>query len=232
MIKKIYKLSLVAFLGFGSFAFAQEGKVGINTDGDPKATLDIEAKVKMGSKGTSVDGLLIPRVDVERAEKMGTGNDGKVEESTLIYVSDLKDRTGKGIASNVDTKGFYYWSKDENKWMKVGGGVANAELTGGTRVKVRECGSNIGDGTCTVKAEDFMITVVNSNSGQYEVNMPASEEVAGRALIIVNRTQNANVKLLKDGEQIINGTQAEVITPDVGEWIVYDGAKWFNLINY
>ena len=73
------KLLPLAAILLGSIMF---GQVGINTTA-PKSTLDIIAKTPTGST-TNADGVLIPRVDRQRALSMIS-----VEPSTLIYVNDV-----------------------------------------------------------------------------------------------------------------------------------------------
>ncbi|MDP9959171.1 hypothetical protein [Chryseobacterium lathyri] len=89
------------------FAFSQ---VGINTT-DPKATFDITAKEATGTS-RNVDGLLIPRVDRQRAQSMvGT------PVSTLIYVNDISTGLQMGTAINIDNIGYYYF--DGSFWVKL-----------------------------------------------------------------------------------------------------------------
>ncbi|MFP3637182.1 hypothetical protein, partial [Bacillus sp. SIMBA_033] len=63
MKKKLY-LSVIAFF----FAATVYSQVGVNTS-NPASSLDITAKNATGNS-THVDGLLIPRVDRERAQSM------------------------------------------------------------------------------------------------------------------------------------------------------------------
>lgn len=89
------------------FAF---GQVGINT-ADPKATLDITAKDSVGISEIP-EGLLVPRVDRERAQSMNG-----VEPSTMIYVNDITTGAKTGTALNIDTTGYYYFNG--SLWTKV-----------------------------------------------------------------------------------------------------------------
>jgi len=88
-------------------------QMGINTP-DPQATLDIQSKNASGAT-KNIDGLLIPRVDRERALNMF-----QVQHSTLIYVNDITTGSATGQASNVDSVGFYYFNKASGKWEKLG----------------------------------------------------------------------------------------------------------------
>jgi len=89
------------------FAFSQ---VGINTP-DPKATFDITAKEATGTS-RNVEGLLIPRVDRERAQSMF-----EVPVSTLVYVNDISTGLQIGTAINIDDIRYYYF--DGSAWIKL-----------------------------------------------------------------------------------------------------------------
>ncbi|MEI3813640.1 MULTISPECIES: hypothetical protein [unclassified Chryseobacterium] len=68
------------------------------------------------SSGTSTlaDGLLIPRVDRQRAVNMTS-----VEPSTLIYVNSIATGNATGQGSNIDSIGFYYFDETTSKWSKL-----------------------------------------------------------------------------------------------------------------
>ncbi|WP_137906144.1 hypothetical protein [Chryseobacterium sp. 2VB] len=103
------KLFLMAACVFSSAVYSQ---VGVNTEA-PNATFDIKAKNATGSM-TNIDGLLIPRVDRERALNMS-----HVKASTLIYVDNISTGTATGQASNVVSTGFYYFDETLNKWVRL-----------------------------------------------------------------------------------------------------------------
>ncbi|SEW01333.1 hypothetical protein SAMN05421841_0619 [Chryseobacterium wanjuense] len=109
-------LSAAILLTAASFFNAQ---VGINTP-TPSSTLDITAK---NSTGTSknVDGLLVPRVDRERAQSMSS-----IPVSTLIFVDSVVRGTQTGNAVNVDTVGYYYF--DGNVWVKLNAGSSGSSV--------------------------------------------------------------------------------------------------------
>jgi hypothetical protein len=109
------KVLLCITLAFSCCATAQ---VGIGTS-DPKATLDISVNAE-GSL-TTPTGLLIPRVSRAIAQNI-TVDPSLVttpKESTLIYVNDVSSGTAQGIAEEIDTKGFYYYSEASSKWRKI-----------------------------------------------------------------------------------------------------------------
>ncbi len=94
------------------FGTIMHGQVGINTS-TPKATFDIMAKNSSGTS-TLADGLLIPRVDRQRAVNMTS-----VEPSTLIYVNSIATGSATGQGSNIDSIGFYYFDETTSKWSKL-----------------------------------------------------------------------------------------------------------------
>ncbi|MET3537724.1 hypothetical protein [Chryseobacterium limigenitum] len=101
-MKKLILLTLIP-----SAIFSQ---VGINNS-TPTSTLDITAQASTGAT-TNVDGMLIPRVNLQRAQLMTA-----VPTSTLIYVNDISIGTATGIAVDITSTGFYYF--DGTKWTAV-----------------------------------------------------------------------------------------------------------------
>ncbi|AZA54795.1 hypothetical protein [Chryseobacterium sp. G0201] len=104
MRKNIIIVSTILISGF---AFSQ---VGMNTP-DPKATLDITAKNATGTS-TSTEGILIPRVDRQRAQSMQN-----IEVPTLIYVNSVSTGSQTGNAINIDKVGYYYYK--DSAWIKL-----------------------------------------------------------------------------------------------------------------
>ncbi|RZJ68694.1 MAG: hypothetical protein EOO50_00505 [Flavobacterium sp.] len=110
------KLAIV-FLLYSAMSMAQ---VGVGTT-SPAATLDVTAA---NLTGTTVDGLLIPRVSRLRAQSMvGTPT------STVLYVNDITNGTATGTTVNVTTTGFYFFNG--TVWEKLGSGATNAWNTTG-----------------------------------------------------------------------------------------------------
>ncbi|WP_139259940.1 hypothetical protein [Chryseobacterium vrystaatense] len=107
-MKKIKNLLWVCTLLLSAKIYCQ---IGIHT-ANPAATLDIASKNSTGL-GRDVEGILIPRVDRQRAQSMNN-----VPVSTMVYVNDVSTGTQTDTAKNIDTSGFYYFS-DANVWTKV-----------------------------------------------------------------------------------------------------------------
>lgn len=97
---KRVQFSILFLLVNSAFLTAQ---LGINNP-SPASTLDITAK---NSTGTSADtdGLLVPRVDRQRAQTMSA-----VPVSTLIYVNNITTGTLTGTAANINSVGYYYFN--------------------------------------------------------------------------------------------------------------------------
>ncbi|UZT96485.1 hypothetical protein ODZ84_14785 [Chryseobacterium fluminis] len=89
------------------------GQIGINT-AQPQATLDITAKQLTGT-ATNPDGILVPRVDRQRAQSMTS-----VVTSTIIYIRSISNGSRSGTTADVDTVGFYYFNG--TKWVKLNSG--------------------------------------------------------------------------------------------------------------
>lgn len=97
---KRVQFSILFLLVNSTFITAQ---IGINNP-SPDSTLDITAK---NSTGTSADtdGLLVPRVDRQRAQTMSG-----VPVSTLIYINNIATGTLTGTAIHIDSVGYYYFN--------------------------------------------------------------------------------------------------------------------------
>jgi hypothetical protein len=106
MKKRTLLLSVVA----GFLSSAMYSQIGINTT-NPASTFDVTAKNATGTT-TNVDGLLIPRVDRQRAQSMAS-----VPTSTLIYVNGITTGTQTGTAVNIDAAGYYYYNG--TVWTKL-----------------------------------------------------------------------------------------------------------------
>ncbi|MCS3530017.1 tail fiber domain-containing protein [Chryseobacterium sp. JUb7] len=118
------KVILSSLLLLGAYSFAQ---VGVNTN-TPSSTLDITAKNATGTTD-NVDGLLVPRVDRQRAQSMTT-----IPTSTIIYVNSIATGAATGIATNIDAVGYYFYNG--TTWIKMPVNIYNSDgtLTGNRTV--------------------------------------------------------------------------------------------------
>lgn len=105
-------------LGIFLFPVCAYSQVGINTD-SPKSTLDIVAKNPTGNT-TKAEGLLVPRVDRQRAQSMSG-----VIASTLLYIDNAATGSQMGTAVNIDAIGYYYYNG--TAWVKLStsSGISN-----------------------------------------------------------------------------------------------------------
>ena len=199
---------LLGAMMISSFAWAQ---IGINT-ATPTSTLDVTAKNATG-KSTNVDGLLVPRVDRERAQSM-TG----VPTSTLIYINDVSTGTqATGTTTiNVDTVGYYYFEgAPTNAWVKLKTPAAtptasvniynaNGTLTGNRTVNQGTnwlaFNTDIVNGFAVSKPNVGYILSVDGNNSRVGIGTttPAAKlDVAG-TIKIADGTQAANRVLTSD----------------------------------
>lgn len=89
---------------------AMIAQVGINTPA-PTSTLDIFANNPTGTAST-VDGIVIPRIDRQRAQSMAS-----IPVSTLVYINNISTGTAAGITQDVTSVGFYHF--DGTKWVAL-----------------------------------------------------------------------------------------------------------------
>lgn len=144
------------------------GQVGIGTP-FPKSTLDITAKNATGTS-TNTDGLLIPRLDRQRALSMAS-----VEPSTLIYVNNISTGTASGQASNIDAVGFYYFDGMRSKWTKLTTSISNSTTANNGLTKT---GDNFQLGGTLIKNTDIVTAGYNttfSGSGNIGIGTSAPD---------------------------------------------------------
>jgi hypothetical protein len=125
--KHMRKIALSIVIAFSAFSMQMLAQVGINT-AIPASTLEVVAKNPTGIS-TGVDGLLIPRVDRQRAQDMTS-----IPTSTLIYINSIATGTATGIAANIDAVGYYFY--DGAIWTKMPVNLynSNGTLTGNRTV--------------------------------------------------------------------------------------------------
>lgn len=147
------------FLLVYSYGFSQ---VGVGTTA-PNSTLEIVAANPTGTS-TSVDGILIPRVDRQRAQSM-TGT----TTSTMVYVNSIATGTATGTAVNITSVGFYYY--DGTVWQKIGtAATTNWTLTGngGTTAGTNFIGTTDGVDFRVKTGGNDRWNISNANNGQLQ----------------------------------------------------------------
>ncbi|WP_223559139.1 hypothetical protein [Chryseobacterium lathyri] len=177
------KLLLLFLVPYGIFA-----QVGINTS-TPSATFEVAAKEATGTI-TTVDGMLIPRINRQRAQSM-TG----IPTSALIYVNDISTGTQTGNAVNIDNTGFYFfngttWTKlnaniyssdgaltgnrtvtQADHTLAFNGTSTNAFSVNGATFSVDAANNRVGIGTSTPTAKMEIESGVDGSSGLKFTNM-------------------------------------------------------------
>ncbi|SHG23960.1 tail fiber domain-containing protein [Chryseobacterium sp. OV279] len=111
------KIILPLVIAVTSLSVHVNAQVGVNTQ-TPASTLDVRAKETTGTSAV-VEGLLIPRVDRQKAQSM-TG----VPVSTMIYINSTATGAQTGTAANIDAEGYYYFNG--TAWTKLAGNATPA----------------------------------------------------------------------------------------------------------
>lgn len=179
------KISSSFVIAFSAFTIQVMAQVGINTS-SPASTLDITAKNATGTTA-NVDGLLIPRIDRERAQSMTA-----IPTSTMVYVNSIANGTQAGTAINMDAEGYYYYNG--TVWVKLNpainlynsdgtlsgnrivtqgastlsftGTAVNAFSVDGTTLSVDAANHRLGIGT-SAPENRFQVVSASSNSNRF-----------------------------------------------------------------
>lgn len=142
-MKRIRFSSIFLLSIFGSVS----AQIGIGTNPSPVSTLDITAKNATGTT-TNTDGLLVPRVDRQRAQSMSA-----IPVSTLIYVNSIATGTLSGTTANIDAVGYYYFNG--TVWVKLSPSLniynSNGTLPGNRTVTTGGNVLNFANGANNVK---------------------------------------------------------------------------------
>lgn len=101
--------NIILFLLIIASSLFLHGQIGINIE-NPHSTLEIKAINPTGNS-TSTDGILIPRIDRERAQNMQN-----IVTSTVVYINDISTGSLSDTTINVNQPGFY--SFDGSVWVK------------------------------------------------------------------------------------------------------------------
>ncbi|EKB54235.1 hypothetical protein [Bergeyella zoohelcum] len=126
MNKTTIKISVLAFLGFMTYGYAQQqqqdphrGKVGVNTI-EPSATMDIRPSTANAQKeATTNEGIIAPKLSKTRIANIATPVEG-----TLVYATDdatslISAYTGNDPkVAKITEKGYYFYNGTE--WVKAG----------------------------------------------------------------------------------------------------------------
>ncbi|EKB57622.1 tropomyosin [Bergeyella zoohelcum] len=133
MNKTTVKISVLAFLGFMTYGYAQQqqqdpykGKVGVNTI-EPSATMDIRPSTANAQKeATTNEGIIAPKLSKTRIANIATPVEG-----TLVYATDdatslISAYTGNDPkVAKITEKGYYFYNGTE--WVKAGSDINSGE---------------------------------------------------------------------------------------------------------
>ncbi|MDQ6530956.1 hypothetical protein [Flavobacterium sp. LHD-85] len=188
MKRNITLISILASICFSNILYSQAG---INTI-TPASTLDITAKTSTGTS-TSVEGLLIPRIDRQKAQSMSA-----VPISTLIYVNSVSTGTQSGTALNIDVVGYYYYNG--TAWTKLIAAPINIYNANGTlsgdRIVTQNANKLAFTGTSvnafSVDASTFSVDAANNRVGMGTI-------APSTVLSIFPSTAEGNIDILSLG---------------------------------
>ena len=206
-MKKIYFAALFAV---GSLAFAQQGKVGVNTEA-PKATLDIQPSTSnAAANATTNEGVLIPRLVKSRVAGIAPAN--RVE-GTLVYVTDEVLAADNATFTGTG-KGFYYYDAATSRWVKMGGGATTAEGTFTRNIRIDPAT------TVNILPTDYFVHLTGENG---TINLPSANTSKGRVLCFFAQNGVMNTGALGN---------AGNVQPGFGACIISDGTQWITQSSY
>ncbi|EKB58361.1 hypothetical protein HMPREF9699_00595, partial [Bergeyella zoohelcum ATCC 43767] len=131
MNKTTIKISVLAFLGFMTYGYAQQqqqdpykGKVGINTI-EPSATMDIRPSTANAQKeATTNEGIIAPKLSKTRIANIATPVEGTLVYATDETTSPISAYTGGDTkVAKITEKGYYFYNGTE--WVKAGSDVTD-----------------------------------------------------------------------------------------------------------
>ncbi|WP_179472494.1 hypothetical protein [Chryseobacterium sp. H1D6B] len=192
------KIILSIVIACSALSIQLSAQVGINTP-NPASTLDLAAKNATGTT-TNIDGLLIPRVDRQRAQSMTA-----IPVSTLIYVNSIATGTAAGIAVNIDAVGYYFY--DGTVWTKMPVNLYNSNGTLTGNRTVTQGASTLAFTGTAVNAFSVDGTTLSIDAANHRIGIGTA--VPENKFQVVSTTPVSNRFTLFDGPA---GTNQYVIT--------------------
>ncbi len=179
---KMNTFKIVSFIST-TFLYSQ---VGINTE-TPAATLDIAALNSTGTS-TKTEGLLIPRIDRQKAQSMSS-----VPVSTLVYINSIATGTQTGSTATMNTIGYYYYNGAA--WVKLNTSIYNnnGSLTEDRIVTLGSKTLSFSGGTTlnafSVNGNTFSVDAQNNRVGIGTTNPTSKLQVEGSLFLNASRTK-------------------------------------------
>ncbi|VDH03278.1 hypothetical protein [Bergeyella zoohelcum] len=131
MNKTTIKISVLAFLGFMTYGYAQQqqqdpykGKVGINTI-EPSATMDVQPNSDNARvEAKTNEGIIAPKLSKTRIANIATPVEGTLVYATDDATSPISAYTGGDMkVAKITEKGYYFYNGTE--WVKAGSEVTD-----------------------------------------------------------------------------------------------------------
>ncbi|SDR04847.1 hypothetical protein SAMN05421664_3284 [Chryseobacterium soldanellicola] len=226
MKKNIY-LSSIVFLSIVNITY---GQIGVNISA-PQSTLDIKAINSTGTF-TNADGILVPRVDRQRAQNMAS-----IETSTIIYINNSATGTQTGKAQNIDKTGFYYYSG--SVWEKLFY-TDKSSLIGNVKYSVKTTdhdGWYLLDGravssfpaTVQAKAQALGFTANIPNASDRVLKTKSAAEslaaIGGSNLLAISQSNLPNITLTSTTNGTTDASGAHAHGPAVGSAYLLSGTS-------
>ncbi|VDH02673.1 hypothetical protein [Bergeyella zoohelcum] len=171
MNKTTIKISVLAFLGFMTYGYAQQqqqdphrGKVGVNTT-EPSATMDIRPNDENARvEAKTNEGIIAPKLSKTRIANIETPVEGTLVYATDETTSPISAYTGGDMkVAKITEKGYYFYNGTE--WVKAGNNslaVDGSKWTNDTANNVVKL-TNLSDGI-SVRLETNQIKVTDVGS--------------------------------------------------------------------
>lgn len=229
-MKKKINISSIVFLTIVNIA---NGQVGVYTS-TPQSTLDIKAINPIGTF-TSTDGILVPRVDRQRAQNMAS-----IETSTVIYINNSTTGSQTGKAQNIDNTGFYYFSG--SLWEKLFY-TDKSSLTGNIKYSVKTSDHNgwyLLDGRAVsafpaavkAKAQALGFTTNIPNASDRVLKTKTATEslgtVGGNNMLTILQSNLPNITLSSNTSGTTTASGAHAHSPAVGSAFLLSGTSFGN----
>ena len=219
MKKNTTKIFIAAiFLTISGTAYAQEGRVGINTS-TPAATLDVSASPTIS---TRIDGFIAPRLkgsELKSKDALYTSS----QDGAIVYVTEALASANTSIkTANVTSIGYYYFDKTldsgSGQWVKVANPVAAAvyqepwnvwgtttPATSNTQKIYQKASVSIGDNTSIGDNNNFAVGDKNTATGNQSMAIGSETKATG------NRSFAGGVKSEANATQSFSFGDANII---------------------
>ncbi|EKB58890.1 hypothetical protein [Bergeyella zoohelcum] len=171
MNKTTIKISVLAFLGFMTYGYAQQqqqdpykGKVGVNTIA-PSATMDVQPNSDNArAEAKTNEGIIAPKLSKTRIANIATPVEGTLVYATDETTSPISAYTGGDTkVAKITEKGYYYYNGTE--WVKAGNNspaVDGSKWTNDTANNVVKL-ANLSNGT-TSRTDDKNVFINNEGN--------------------------------------------------------------------